>query len=229
MGDREGAKGGTDKKEKKLEKSADAPQKKIVEARHAQSRLKFERDALFCETSAHCRVVPERDHALTASLNHASRVLDLLVPVVSCAGRATATTAAASAEECLPARTRAHAHLERALRRQRPRASARLPWVVRRDEAGKRLFDSLQWRQAHAQATQVVRQVLERDELAPRRSRRSRLDVTWAARGTAAVVAFLEEAKQEGDGAHEVEVDDGAPCLGLGVERSGRVLELEVA
>ena len=117
-------------------------------ARHAQSRLKFQRDALFLQAGAHCRVVPKRDDVLTACLDHASRVLYFLLGVVSRGGR---VASAVSAEERLPARTRAHAHLERALRCQQPRAR-----VVRRDEAGKRLLDSFQRRQAHAQAAQVV-------------------------------------------------------------------------
>ena len=72
--------------------------------------------------------------------------------------------------------------------------------------------------------------MLQRDEFASRWGRRTNLGVIWATRGTAtAAIAFPEEAEQEGDGAHEVEVDDGAPCISLGVEGSGRVLELKVA
>ena len=81
---------------------------------HAQSRLKFERNALFCETGAHRGVIPERNNVLTAGLDHAARILHFLLSVASHARCAAATV---SAEEGLPARTRAHAHLERALGR----------------------------------------------------------------------------------------------------------------
>lgn len=45
-------------------------------------------------------------------------------------------------------------------------------------------------------------------------------------RGRSAV--FVEESEQEGDGSHEVQVDDGPPRFRLGVEGARRVLELEI-
>jgi hypothetical protein len=50
-----------------------------------------------------------------------------------------------------------------------------------------------------------------------------------AAAGDGAGAIFIEEAEQEGDGPHEVQVDDGAPCFRLGVESAWRVFELKVA
>lgn len=50
-----------------------------------------------------------------------------------------------------------------------------------------------------------------------------------AAAGDGAGAIFVEEAEQEGDGPHEVQVDDGAPCFRLGVESAWRVFELKVA
>ena len=50
-----------------------------------------------------------------------------------------------------------------------------------------------------------------------------------AAAGDGAGAILVEEAEQEGDGPHEVQVDDGAPSFRLGVESAWRVFELKVA
>lgn len=53
-----------------------------------------------------------------------------------------------------------------------------------------------------------------------------RTGIASGSRGPSAV--FVEESEQEGDGPHEVQVDDGAPRFRLGVEGARRVLELEI-
>ena len=50
-----------------------------------------------------------------------------------------------------------------------------------------------------------------------------------AAASDGAGAILVEEAEQEGDGPHEVQVDDGAPSFRLGVESAWRVFELKVA
>ena len=40
---------------------------------------------------------------------------------------------------------------------------------------------------------------------------------------------FVEEAEQEGDGSHKVQVDDHTPSFRLGIESTWRVFELKVA
>ena len=106
-------------------------------------------------------MVPKRDNVLATRLDHTPRILHLRIFLVPRLGHGT-IVATRALEERLPARTRAHAHLERAIRRQRRRGggsraggaaaaaathAADTPRVMfRRDEAREGLLDIPQWR-----------------------------------------------------------------------------------
>ena len=100
-------------------------------------------------------MIPKRDDVFSARLDYAPRVPQILVPLTARLGQ---RPGVAPAEERLPPRARAHAHLKSALTRQRSRARADLSRVIVRDDAHERLLDAPQRREAHAQAAQVIRQ-----------------------------------------------------------------------
>jgi len=197
-------------------------------------------------------VIPKRDDILSTRLNHAPRILQLLISPRVRLGHGHASTGTTALEERLPPRARAHRHLKRALRRQRrPTAAARhSPRVVWQDETCKGLLDPPQRRQAHAQAAQVVREPLQRynpdavkataikvtkadadaDAAAADTAggtstgARTRTGASASAGARGGGVALVEEDEQEGDGSDEVQVDYGSPRCGLSAERRRCVL-----